>query len=74
MAVRILRGLSSARLACGCSIGVYETYSGETVHIVDARHGRCTLAGHREGEILVDPRGLPSSGDPPRHPSMEAPK
>jgi len=57
MAVHILRGLTSVRLACGCSVGIYETYSGETVGVVDARHHGCTHAGHREGRLVTDPGG-----------------
>jgi hypothetical protein len=53
MAVRILRGLSSTQLACGCSIGIYETYAGAVIGVVDARHPRCAQRDHREGRLLT---------------------
>jgi hypothetical protein len=50
MATRILRGLWSARLACGCSVGVYETYAGAVINVVDAHHPGCARQDHREGQ------------------------
>jgi hypothetical protein len=43
----ILRGLDSRLLACGCLIGVYETYSGKTLSIVDVRGTGCRDETHR---------------------------
>ena len=43
--MRILRGLTSRLLPCGCVAGVYETYDGAVVTLLDER------AGH-----LPDPR------------------
>lgn len=40
---RMLRGRI---LPCGCSVGVYETRSGEIVQIVDARATACEASGH----------------------------
>ena len=48
---RILRGLTSHRLACGCTQGVYETYDGRVVAILDARGEGCPIAEHRAGKI-----------------------
>jgi hypothetical protein len=39
--MRILRGLRGETLACGCSVGVYETYSGEIIMVLDYRHPAC---------------------------------
>ena len=50
--MRILRGLSSTQLACGCSIGTYETYSGAVIGVVDVRHAGCSRKDHREGRLL----------------------
>lgn len=50
--MRILRGLSSKYLTCGCLAGVYETYDGLVVVIVDAKGTGCAIASHREGKCL----------------------
>ena len=47
---RILRGLGSRRLPCGCLIGIYETYDGRTVAIVDAQGERCQAHEHQPGQ------------------------
>ena len=43
----ILRGTNSALLPCGCVIGVYETYRGQSLAIVDLKNPRCTDRSHR---------------------------
>jgi hypothetical protein len=50
--MRILRGLSSRFLPCGCLAGVYETYDGEIVTIVDARGATCAESGHDNGNVV----------------------
>ena len=50
--MRILRGLSSRVLPCGCLTGVYETYANEIVGIIDARGPSCADAAHGPGEKL----------------------
>jgi hypothetical protein len=45
--VRILRGLGSRLLSCGCLIGLYETYRNTTILIVDAVGSGCTDPTHR---------------------------
>ena len=45
--LRILRGLDSRALPCGCLVGVYETYAAETVAIIDAKGIRCAERKHR---------------------------
>jgi hypothetical protein len=48
----ILRGLSSRLLPCGCLAGVYETYEGEVVTILDARGPACRNPTHHDGKTL----------------------
>ena len=50
--MRILRGLSSKWLPCECLVGVYETYDGLVVTIVDAKGTGCEDASHRTGQIV----------------------
>lgn len=51
--MRILRLLSGRPLACGCLAGIYETYTGPTLWIVDARGADCADPAHRPGVQLV---------------------
>ena len=48
---RILRGLTSERLACGCVRGVYETYDGRVVTVIDALGDECRAPGHTSGRV-----------------------
>jgi hypothetical protein len=50
--MRILRGLSSKWLPCECLVGVYETYDGLVVTIVDAKGTGCADSSHRTGHIV----------------------
>ena len=50
--MRILRGLSSRFLPCGCLVGIYETYQAETVAILDARSESCVDPAHRTGQVV----------------------
>jgi hypothetical protein len=50
--MRILRGLSSKFLPCGCLAGIYETYDGEIVGIVDARSPSCADSAHVCGNVV----------------------
>lgn len=52
--MRLLRGLGSQLLPCGCLAGIYETYAGTTVGIIDARGDFCTMATHRPGEQIEE--------------------
>ena len=61
--MRILRGLGSRVLTCGCIAGVYETYDGETVAILDARDTTCADSAHEQG------KQLPMDALPVRSPS-----
>jgi hypothetical protein len=59
--MRILKGVSSRFLPCGCLAGVYETYDGEIVTIVDARGASCTHSSHSEGNVLPEEQPLKST-------------
>jgi hypothetical protein len=48
---RILRGLTSERLDCGCVRGVYETYDGRVVTVFDALGDGCREPGHTSGKV-----------------------
>jgi len=57
--MRILRGVGSTVLACGCFVGLYEKYSGATVAIVDVPGERCVA--HRRGETIAAPEKTPGA-------------
>ena len=65
--MRILRGVSSRLLPCGCLTGVYETYDGEIVVIVDARGPTCADTAHADGNLIPNtpPLGAGPSSVPP---------
>jgi hypothetical protein len=44
--LRILRGVGSRALPCGCLVGLYETYASDTVAIVDAKGSGCAEQAH----------------------------
>ncbi|HEV3216755.1 MAG TPA: hypothetical protein VGZ27_13575 [Vicinamibacterales bacterium] len=44
---RILRGLGSRALPCGCLVGVYETYATQTIAVIDAKGSFCDNKTHR---------------------------
>ena len=48
----ILRVLRGTRLPCGCVVGIYETYAGTAVAVIDETHDDCRLAQHRNGCML----------------------
>jgi hypothetical protein len=50
--MRILRGLSSRILPCGCVAGIYETYDAQTVTIVDVPAESCSNREHRSGKVV----------------------
>lgn len=60
---RLLRGRA---LPCGCSVGVYETRSGEVVQIVDAHAPTCQWAGHSVDAVITsDPTDDDEVNDAP---------
>jgi hypothetical protein len=72
--MRILRGLSSRFLPCGCLAGIYETYDGEIVTVLDARGRACNNSAHSTGNTIPDERADPRAAawlsahrhDPPK--------
>jgi hypothetical protein len=52
--MRILRGLTSRLLPCGCIAGVYETYQGRVITLLDDRHASCTEPSHVAGEEIPE--------------------
>ena len=62
--MRILRGLSSRFLWCGCLVGIYETYDGHTVGVVDVRGRTCPEPDHAPNRLVSLPDG-PKPGDEP---------
>ena len=62
MTVRLLRGLASEVLPCGCLVGVYETYSGAVVRSIDSRGAICSLPQHSVHAVLPDPPTPPAAG------------
>jgi len=50
--LRILRVLGSRSLECGCFVGVYETYAGATVEVVEERGLRCLERSHEDGRVI----------------------
>ena len=64
--MRILRGVGSRTLQCGCLVGLYETYDQRTVAVIDARGSSCVDAAHRVDAIVaIDLLA------PPRRPSFD---
>jgi hypothetical protein len=68
--MRILRGLTSRLLPCGCMAGVYETYDGVVVTLLDEREAACSVPGHTEGDEIADlaPSPAPGTAPQPRSP------
>jgi hypothetical protein len=62
--MRILRGVGSRVLSCGCLVGLYETYNGRTVAIVDAPNPACADPLHRANAALTIPAER-HDNDPP---------
>jgi len=50
--MRLLQILRSRLLDCGCLVGVYETYAGQTVEIVDFHAHDCIEPTHKPGVVL----------------------
>ena len=53
--MRILRGVGSRMLPCGCLVGLYEAYDKKTVALIDARGSGCLDASHRvDTPVAID--------------------
>lgn len=50
--MRIMRGLSSRILPCGCLVGIYETYDNRIVGILDAKNPACADSTHQLETIV----------------------
>ena len=50
--MRLLRGLGSRLLPCGCLAGIYETYADTTVTIIDARGEHCDNVKHTLNGVM----------------------
>ena len=70
--MRILRGLSSRFLPCGCLAGIYETYDGEIVGILEARSPSCADTAHACGNVvpIQPPADVPSNKPPATDPDQ----
>jgi hypothetical protein len=53
---RILRGLSSRVLPCGCLLGIYETYEGSVIGLVDLKSAGCADSAHDGGNVIPEDR------------------
>jgi hypothetical protein len=62
--MKLLRGLTSHQRLCGCRIGIYETFDGSIVEIVDTRAPNCRREAHRPGRVVYERRTftLPDPG------------
>jgi hypothetical protein len=49
---RILRGLSSRVLPCGCLLGIYETYEGTVIGLIDLKGPNCDDQSHDGGNVI----------------------
>jgi hypothetical protein len=59
--MRILRGLTSRLLPCGCIAGVYETYDGAIVTLLDERESGCPNPLHVNGDPVPELANLQRS-------------
>ena len=57
--MRILRGLTSRLLPCGCIAGIYETYDGEVVSLLDDRQPGCDNPEHANGNQIPELTAAP---------------
>jgi hypothetical protein len=55
--MRILRGLGGTVLPCGCLAGVYETYDGEIVTLIDTADASCRDDRHKDGNPIPKTNG-----------------
>jgi hypothetical protein len=54
--MRILRIVGSGHLVCGCFIGVYETYDGRILPVVDESGRNCRDPRHKPGRAVGELR------------------
>lgn len=64
--MRVLRVVGSGLLKCGCFVGLYETYSGPTVQIIEEQGVTCTEPDHWPGaQMAPDPETTATTLAPP---------
>jgi len=61
---KILRGLGSRTLQCGCLVGLYETYASETLAVIDAKGAGCANRAHQV-DAAVDYESVTSRDSQP---------
>jgi len=70
--MRILRVVGSRLLPCGCFVGLYETYGGPIVQIVEERGVSCSDPRHEPGEQMVPTTSSQSATPSPPSPAHSA--
>jgi len=65
--MRILRGLTSRLLSCGCVAGIYETYDGAVVTLIDERNTQCENVSHQNGNRIPELASPAASSSDARH-------
>jgi hypothetical protein len=65
--MRLLRGLGSRLLPCGCLAGIYETYADTTVTIIDARGEHCENVEHTVDRTMPIEEGFQMHTQTPSH-------
>ena len=66
--MRILRIVQSHTLPCHCFVGVYETYEGGTVQIIEEPGTVCGEPEHKPGVVVRSAPGHPPVADGDRPP------
>jgi hypothetical protein len=70
--MRILRILQSQSLPCRCFVGVYETYGGQTVRIVEEPGANCQDSLHRPGFVVDTSQMEPAPRSVDREPTQQS--
>ena len=65
--MRILRGLTSRLLPCGCMAGIYETYDGTVVTLLDDRGADCRIPTHVAGSAIPELAAAPHDSEVALH-------
>jgi hypothetical protein len=51
--MRVLRVVAGWHLRCGCFVGLYETYRGPVVPVIDETGRSCRDPAHRRGHVIM---------------------
>jgi hypothetical protein len=46
------RCVGGGRMPCGCTVGLYETFNGATLAVIDVRAPSCRTGDHAAGSLL----------------------